>query len=217
MNPQIQALVIEYKKTKQQSLINEIFKLLNTLLVKKAKNIFYHQKFPQHTYKKRILDNETGEYVEKEFVECFRLCDIKKIDFEDVLQELRLEIFRIIENYDITRQFYTYLISSLWKWRPECIRTKQFAVELSDIGSGEMEDDELNNFENIGEETEPIPEKQNMMKNFEALTKQEKKLIKLKLSRPQLNQTQIAESLGVTQQRVSEILRNLRKKYKQPL
>lgn len=208
MTNKLQQLVIDYKTTKHQKLLEEIFLLLDKLLIKKAKYIFYKQKFFKNYCVKRIYDEETKQYIDKQFTECFKLCDIGKVDYEDVLQELKIEVLRIIENYDIKKPFMTYLVSSIWKWRPDYIRNKQFVAELSNV----EENENILDKSFIEKSSEEINTKQ-ILKRFSNLTEQEEKYIKLKINHPEYNQSEIADILGVTQQRVSELKKNLRKKY----
>ena len=105
-------LVKQYKKTELQETFSQIFELLEETIVKKAKYVFYKQRF--------FSD------------ESLKLCDTKKVELEDIKQELRLEIIEWINRCKRSLPFDKYLYSNLWNWKPKSIN-KDFLESLKII------------------------------------------------------------------------------------
>ena len=192
---ELNKLVIQYKKTKNSQILNQIFEILKNVIKKKAEFIFY-----QKTFK---------------FGKCeFRLINTKQIELNDVKQELNLEVLRIINNYNIKKPFEKYLFGCLWNWKPKFMN-KKFLQQYLNIhetdGNRGIKIDEI-----LGK-PEGDKEKINIDEMFENLTKIEKKIINFLIKNSNLNQSQLAEKIGVTQQMISKIMKNVRKKYRKRL
>jgi RNA polymerase sigma factor (sigma-70 family) len=192
-------LVRQYKKTKRKNILNEVFKLIDKNLQKRAEYLFYQQKFK----------------INKKVV---RLSEIKKVELEDITQELRLAVLKLIEKYDVKKPFENYFYSSLQFWFPEFIRQRNSRESLGILTESEMttEENESSVFDNLT--TQPIyPEEElDVDTMFDDLSDMEKKVVDLLSQFPEKNQSEVAEILEVTPQRVNEIILNLRKKYKHP-
>lgn len=190
-------LVRKYKQTKSKKLLNQIFILVEKDIKKKATYIFYQQKF-------RINKQLT------------KLSQTNKIELEDIEQELRLEVLKLIEKYNARKPFENYFYSTLQYWFPEFIRINNKRENFGIQTESELinEGEEVTIFDNLT--TEPIRPKEelNLDKMFKNLTKQEKKLLNLMIKFPQFNQSELANRLGVTQQYISELLIEIKKKYK---
>jgi RNA polymerase sigma factor (sigma-70 family) len=194
-------LIERYKKTKDKDLLTEIFLFLSPIIRQKATYIYYEKTFNYHNKN-------------------FKLSKINKLEFEDVLQELNVFVLELIDKYKSKMNFRKYLYSSIWNWRPSFIRTKQFISEIDDISEENLTYDESDNrgFDTILFINPEIKEQEkNILKCFRRLSIQEKKLINFILKNSTMTQTQIADRLKVTQQRVSQILKNLRNKYNKGL
>ena len=190
----VEELAKQYKKTKKQELLNQIFIRLQNIIKKKADFIFYQKKF-----------NCNGKI--------FRLNDIKKCELNDVLQELNLEVLRIIDNYDTKKPFKNYFFATLWDWRPSFIRTGTFFQEMNILNESNFtKEDNENIFDSFASQA-PETLLSNIEDSFKDLTKEEKKVLLLLDKNSHLNQSQIAQKLKVTQQRVSQIMQSLQKKY----
>jgi RNA polymerase sigma factor (sigma-70 family) len=190
-------LALEYKKTKNKNLLNNLFILLQPMLKKKSEYIFYHKQFK--------CGNSS-----------VRLCNTKKVELDDIIQELNLEVLRIIDNYDVSRPFKNYFFSTLWDWRPDFIRTGNFGKEINMVISENiLATDENTNFldnmadPNSVQATDDTP----IFQKFTDLTDQEKKVMNLLMKNNKINQSQIAKIIGVTQQRVGQIINKLKNKY----
>lgn len=191
-------LAKEYKKTKSQKNLNELLLLLDKQLNDKAKYLFYQQKFKVNGQRIRLKD--TG-----------------KITPNDLVQELRLTVLELLQKYNPNKPFSNYVFATLWNFVPEIIRKKSGRQDLRTINESELNNDDEEKPINLDDF--PAPEQKNdelinLSEKFKKLTKIEKKLIKFILKNPNKNQTQMADSIGVTQQEVSQILIGLRKKYK---
>lgn len=185
-------LVREYKKTKSQALLNDIFSQLAQIIKEKATFIFYKQRF-----------NIKGTV--------FKLVDTQQIELEDVIQEINLEIVKLINKYDIKKKFEPYLYSTLWKFKPHFIN-QDFVNQLKNVPSTMIDNE--GNEKSILENIEVLPEVGNYMELFENLTEIEKKVVKIYAENPTIKQRQLADTLGLTQQEVSKIMESIRKKVK---
>jgi RNA polymerase sigma factor (sigma-70 family) len=192
---EINELVRQYKKNKDPQLLNQIFEVLKNIIKKKAEFLFY-----QKIYK-------MGKYE-------FRLVDTKQCDLNDVKQELNLEILRIINDYNVKEPFENYFFASLWRWKPRFIN-KKFIQQMFNIH--EIDEDEESKMNNIPAKPEETNEDINIDELFSDLSEIEKKIVNLLKDNPELNQSELAETIGVTQQRISELMANIRKKYNKRL
>ena len=213
----INELAIQYKNTNDRIILNEIFKLLYDSIQEKTKYIFYKHDFVKNRYQIKIWNSSQKKYKSEKRVNTFKLCNSKKIEISDVEQELKLEILRIIRDYDVKLPFENYLNSSLINWRPSFIRKKNFMEVLSTINESELinEEEEESPLNNLMSVDAQYPEEHtDILSQFGNLTKKEKILIQLISSHPEKNQTELAEIIGVTQQRIAQMKQILKNKYK---
>jgi RNA polymerase sigma factor (sigma-70 family) len=205
-------LAKEYKKTASSIILNEIFKLLTDALHKKAQYVFYEQKFSKGKYDIEIFDKTTKQFQKEKRTETFRLCDTKKVEFVDVEQELNLKVMELLNKYDARKPFENYLFATLKNWRPTFIQNLNFTKGLNTVNESDLAD--INDkHSSLDEVVSVMPEEEIEIDDlFANLTEEEKKFIELKKKFPHKNQTEIATILGVTQQRVSQILIDLKKK-----
>lgn len=186
-------LAKEYSQNKNKIILNKLFKAIKTLLDKKANFIYYKKLFKYKNY-------------------TFTLHQIKEIELTDIKQDLSLEVLKLLNRYDSNQSFEKYLISSLWNYAPSFIN-KKFCAFIENKSNSTIDAD--------GNEINPVDaichiDKENEIETidlFENLTDLEKKLINFMLEFPDLTQSEIAKKLEVTQQRVSQLLFELRKKY----
>jgi len=216
-------LAKQYKSTKDPNISNQIFKLLDNAIKQKASYVFYKQKFIKDrnkVHEMEIFDKESKSFKSKLVPSCFRLCDTKKIDLEDIIQECNLFILELLEKYNPKKPFENYLFSSLKDWRPECIRNYNFMQDVDTINESNLPKLENTNLtlDNMllkeADKTEEELQEENieMEDLFKKLTKKERNFLKTKKEYPDANQSQIAKIIGVTPQNISLILKSLKKK-----
>ena len=172
-------LVVTYKQTKDKEILNQIFSLLNKTIHDKATYIFYRKKF----YKNK---------------NCFYLFKIKTLQLNDIENELKLLILKLIEKTDINKPFDKYLFSSIWNWG------KSLSSLCEEI-----------NYRSIFQYEDKLTVQPNIdIYNLERLctTKQEQMIIEMIKESPKIKQSEMAERLEVTQSRIAQILKKLRKK-----
>jgi len=196
-------LVINYQKTKNKNVLEEIFKLLQKIIKEKSKYIFY-----VHTFK----------YGESKF----KLVDLKSIELCDIEQELYLDTLKMINRYNPKKPFENYLFAYLWKWTPRFITTIKFLKSLKtqsiyQINEEGEEENIIDNFEvneprgNI-ESNLIIEDIFNQCKN-----EKEKNICQLLMCNPTMSQEEIGKEMGMTSQNISLILNKLRKRLKKYL
>lgn len=112
-------LIIEYKKSKDTLNLDEIAEILYPLIRKKSTYIFYRKYYPLSLYG----NNQKGY---------FNLSKTGLVDYEDTEQDCWVAIFNIIKNFNIKKDFYTYLYSTLWVWKPSFI-TIDFIKQISSL------------------------------------------------------------------------------------
>jgi uncharacterized membrane protein len=191
-------LVIQYKKTKNKKLIEEIFKELAKMIKDKARYVYKHVTFKYKDFQ-------------------FKLCEVQQETLKDVEQDLALEILKMINRFDIKKDFNTYLLSSLWFWHPSFLN-RDFLNQLNNASltamtetDNEIEDKfAMKNLAIYPKLEEPI----NLDNLFENLTEQERKLLKLLIENSELKQEELAKFLNLTQPRVCQMFENIQKKYK---
>jgi len=226
-------LVKEYKQTKNKQILDKIYTGLKSTISDKSKFIFYHKFYPLNLYhpckycrncdKLNNVPKEEHNIICKscEMCKCIKgFFNLKKdnlCEYEDVENDLWLEILRTINNFDITKDFNTYLFSDLWEWIPSFI-TKDFVKSLSNK-SLTQEDEEGNETQiDIPEEQEEANSKPSIQEILNMCkTDIEKKICELYIENPILSQEEIAEKLKMTQQNISLTLNKLRKRLKKYL
>ena len=188
-------LVVEFKKTKNSQILNQIFTSLSKVIHEKSKYIFYQQKFSAKKY-------------------VFRLVDTKQVDIMDVEQELNLFTLELINRCDINKPFDKYFYSSIWLWKPKFIN-QDFVNSLRNVSDIKLSDegDEYSLIDGVAtfpKFDEPI----NLDDLFDNLSDNERKILNILKDNPKTTQEKIAQVLGVTRERVSQIYVDIRKKYK---
>ena len=221
-------LVKEYKQTKNQVIINEIYTELKSIIQQKARFIYYAKFYPLNLYHSckycRNCD-KLNNVPKEEHISICKDCEVCRCikgffnlkkdnlcEFEDVENDIWLEVLRTIENFDITKDFNIYVFSCLWEFVPTFI-TKDFIKSLSNK-SLTQQDDEGNESQIVilDEQEEPKLSSEEIFKV--ATTKREKELINLFLNDKTMNQEKAGKLLGLTQQAISLILNKLKKKLK---
>jgi len=211
-------IIIEYKQTYSSKLLDSIFKELNPMLEKKAKFIYYKKYFPLSLYNKCPTCRSCQEQKCRECHLCtcikgtFNLKEQHLCDLDDVRHDLILETMRMIEKFDITRDFNTYFIATLWKWNPTFINRDMINTIISKSIYIKTEDDK---------ESDIIDTKETKINDFD-MTKfldnlkdnTERKIVHILLKNNKIQQKEIAEKLGFTEGRISQIIKKIKNKIK---
>lgn len=190
-------LVLEYKTKKNSQTLNKIFLDLSKMIHNKAKFVFYQQKFSA-----------------KKFV--FKLVDTKKIELEDVEQELNLFILKLIDKCDINKPFDKYLYSSIWLWVPKFVN-KDFINSLRNVPifDTDLDGDDANIKKlDILRVFSKFDEEVDLDYLFENLTDDEKKLLNILQKNSEIKQSELADIFKVTQPRIAQLYESIRVKYK---
>jgi len=204
-------LVKNYKQTKDQKIINQIIGLLRDTIQNKAKYIFERKYYPLSLYHKcKVCREAQGE----DKCTCIRgTFNLKKehlCEYLDVENDLWCEILRIINNYDITKDFNTYLYATLWNWTPSFIN-KNFIKSLRNksLSYANKEGKEMDIVDDDSENT--IINNSTLQAIYSVCkTNREKEILSILLKNNKISQKQIAKKLKVTQQSVSKIIQKLR-------
>jgi predicted DNA-binding protein (UPF0251 family) len=150
---------------------------------------------------KTIHDKATYLFYRRKFKKnnkWFYLSELGTLTVGDIEDELKLLILKLIQKADTTKPFDKYLFGSIWNWGKSL---SHLCGEISKPLSLELEETTV---------TEPNIE----IYNLEGvdMNYNEKRIIELIKENPKQTQMQMAERLGVTQSRVSQIVKKLRKK-----
>jgi RNA polymerase sigma factor (sigma-70 family) len=131
-----------------------------------------------------------------------------QIEKEDIKQELLILILQIIDNYDISKPFENYLFSSIKHWTPKLTKddTTDFKRQYK-VNQDTGEETEIEAFGVVKNN------EHDLIDNFENLNENEIKIINLFQENGNIKQTEIAKIIGVTKQRVKQILQGLKNKY----
>jgi len=223
-------LVKQYKQTKNKLILDKIYLELKSIIQQKARFIYYAKFYPLNLYHPcrycRNCDKLNGVPKEEHNTIC-KDCDICKCikgffnlrkdnlcDYEDVENDLWLEILRTINNFDITKDFNTYLFSDLWEWIPSFI-TKDYVKSLSNKSLTQQDEEGNETQIDIPDEQEKIKSKPSIQEILKVCqTDMEKKVCELYLENPNLSQEEIAEKLGTYKMNISRIINKLRKRLK---
>jgi RNA polymerase sigma factor (sigma-70 family) len=221
-------LVIQYKKLKNNHIFNLIYKELQSIIKQKAKFIYFGKWYPLNMYhpckycrkcnKLKNIPKSERNIICEECEKCtcikgfFNLRKNNLCEYQDVENDLWTEVLRIIEDYDETKDFNTYLISSLWNFIPNFIN-KNFVTSIlnkSLTQRNENGDDiqydipiEINNLTLTLDEIIKV-----------ASTKREKAVLNLYLKDSTMTLDKAGTSLGISHQAISLILTKLQKKLK---
>lgn len=220
-------LIKEYKETKNKFILDQIYKELKSTIQQKTRFIYYAKWYPLNLYhpckycrncdKLNNVPKAEHNTICKDCEICtcvkgfFNLKKNNLCDYEDVENDIWLEILRTIENFDITKDFNTYLFSNLWEFIPSFI-TKNFVKSLLNKS--------LTKIDKEGNETQiDLPEEKINPPSFEEIlgvceTDMERKVCELYLKNPNLSQGELAEKLGNNQRAISRIINKLRKRLK---
>lgn len=214
-------LVIKYKKTKNQKFLKELLSILEPLIQKKASYIYNKKWYPMNYFHKckycqhcKNKDREICKICKKCLCDkgYFNLRKNNLCEFNDVKNDLILKVLELIEQFNITKDFYTFLGVILFDWRPSFITQdfiksllhKKFYMEI------EGEEIEVNT-----KDTKTKPIKNNFVIDtiFKICkTKREKDLINLFLNDKRMTQKKAGKLLGITQQAISLIFNKLQNK-----
>jgi len=210
MNPELNKLAKEYSENKDKIVLTKIFAILKNLLKKKASFVFYARKFHEGKITGHIKTLE-GKKIPV-YKHNFKLCETGQTELADVQSELAIELIRILKKYKPEQDFETYLIGALWNWTPKFARKNKFFNYLK-FNSMSVVDDEGKEKSLIDEIPQPESSDNNFIDMFENLTENEIKVINLFQENGNIKQTEIARIIGVTKQRVKQILQGLKNKY----
>jgi len=236
-------LVKEYKEKKDKILLNQIYTELQSTIKQKARFIYYAKFYPLNLYhpcKFCRNCNKLNNVPKNEHNIICKYCDICKCikgffnlkknnlcEFEDVENDIWLEVMRTIEDFDITKDFNTYLFSNLWEFIPSFI-TKDFVKSLSNKSLTKLDDEGNETQIDISEEGEidKLNKEQEIQQKFEKTknkilslckTEREKIVINLFLNDKTMTQDKAGEILKISQQAISLILNKLQKRLKKHL
>lgn len=181
-------LAKEYKANKDQKVMEQIFELLLPILNKKAEYVYYQQKF-----------KIKGKYI--------NLKQSGLIELDDVRQELNLTVLELLKDYDGIRPFTNFFYSVLWHWGNQLINSS-FLNQLNTFTESALITEENSCPLDI-KYNNPEQRKENIL---EELTEDENAVVMLLFENPHLTQEEIASKFGVTRQRISQIIIEIRKK-----
>lgn len=182
-------LIIKYRKTLDRKILSEIFTILQPVIIKKSKYVFYRKLFHKN-------------------YRTFYLSELGTIEVEDVKNELRLFILELINKTDIEKPFDKYLYSSIWNWGNSL-------VELHDSNIREKSKNVDDGYYDNLAVVNPQVNKYNW-ENMN-LNEIERKIVEILKENHHIKQSQLAVLLGVTQARISQIFKVLRQKIKRYL
>jgi len=187
--PTLTELIKEYKKNNNMS--QELFSLLDKEIKEKSTNIFYKT-----------------QYGEKKII----LAKTHKIEYNDIYNELWIEILRIIENFKETKsEFDYYLYATLAHWTPEIISKQSQRQALHMKTESEIETN-VDNYEQI--EAKEFHEDVNIDKMFKKLTAREREFVELCKKYPDKNNAEIALIMKVSREYVRQLKESLKNKLK---
>lgn len=245
---ELERLVKEYKINKSDIIFNRIYKILLPIVKRKTTFIYYKKWYPYHLYNpcsQCKICHKLNKIPKFEHTMTCKECDVCTCNplergffnlnnnglcrWEEVFNDLWIRILRTIENYDITKSFDTYLISTLWEYRPSFITKKfiksivshkPFKQSINEDDNNDIEEmcgEENREFytEMIDERTEERPILQDIFKTCKNET--EIKICKLYLENQNITEEELGEKLGMTKQNISLILHRLRKRLKKYL
>jgi RNA polymerase sigma factor (sigma-70 family) len=234
-------LVVTYKKTKDQKILEQILKSLNKLLHEKAKYIYYKQKFPlsylnqcqyckkcefNHALSHRLAELKRREHCDEcKYCTCikgvFNLHNNNCCSLEDVEQDLILFVLTLIEKFDSSQDFNKYFINSVWHWMPDWV-TSDYIKTLShaNIYSDENADHETTEIHLEDKNTELPFAAEEKKEQFTLTVKEilsqckdkiDKKIVKCFMENPEATQEEIATKINISKQAINIRIKTLRK------
>ena len=186
-----------------------------------SRNLYHPCKYCRNCNKLNGVPKEEHNIICKDCDVCkcikgfFNLKRDNLCEYEDIENDIWLEVLRVIENFDITKDFNIYLFSCLWEFIPTFI-TKSFVKSLLNKSLIRI-DGEGNEIEiDISEEkTEP---KLSLEENLKVCkTKREREVINLFLNDNKMTQEKAGKILGISHQAISLIFNKLQQKLKKYL
>lgn len=213
MNPELNKLAKEYSETKDKIVLTKIFAILKNLLKQKASFVFYKKTFHEGKitgYIKTLEGKKIPVYKHN-----FKLSETGQTELADVQSELAIEVIRILKKYKPEQDFETYLIGALWLWTPKFARKNKFFNYLKFNSMSVVDDSgkEKNLIDEIPQKEKFSSDLVNFIDMFENLNENEIKIINLYQENGNIKQTEVARIIGVTKQRIKQILQGLQKKY----
>jgi len=226
-------LVKEYKQTKNKLIIDKIYLELKITIKQKAKFIYYHKWYPLNLYHPcKYCRNckQLNNVPKEEHITICKDCDVCKCikgwfnlrkdglcEYQDVEQDLNLEILRVIDNYDKEKgDFNSYLFSCLWNFIPSFI-TKNFVTSLQNKSLTKI-NEEGNEIEiDPPNEQEEKPEISITEIFSTCKTDLERKVLEIILNNKKISNIKIAKELGINPQLASQILKKLKQRIKKLL
>lgn len=220
-------LILQYQQNNSKDILKEILNTLDPIIIKKAKYVYYVKWYPINLYhfcKYCRNCNKLNNIPKSEHSLICKDCEICKCikgffnlnknhlcDYEDVENDIWLEVIRTIENFDMTKDFNTYLFSNLWEFIPSFIN-KNFIKSLSNKSLTQSDEE--------GNETQmDIPEEETQTKKIDldtilncCKTEQEREILRLLAKGSK--QEEIAEILELSSQYISKVIIRLRKRLK---
>jgi len=224
-------LIREYRQEKDRLILDKIYLELKSTIKQKAKYIYFSKWYPLNLYHKCKFCrncNELNNIPKKEhYIICkdckkcrcvkgyFNLNKNNLCDYEDIENDIWLEILRVVDNFDIDKDFNTYLFSCLWEFMPSFI-TKDFVKSLTNKSLTQKDEEGNETQIDIPDESEEV--KLSLEDIFkECKTKKEKKLITLFLKDKKMTQEEAGKIMKLSQQSISLIFNRLQKKLKKYL
>lgn len=184
----------QYRKTNDPKLLTEIMNTLENVITNKAKYVYYHQTI--------TCQGKT-----------FNLFRTNLTTFEDVKQELYLTILEKINTYDVTKPFLTYLYSSIWHWKPSFVN-RDFVNQLRTYKESELATEDnpqpLINIAKFYEIDYDIL--WGKIEVLKLLDEQEQEIIDQIFINPNAKQKDIAKILKLSESRISQIIKNIKRK-----
>jgi len=210
METKLTSLAKEYKKTKSDKVLNDIFKELEEPLRKKANFVYYSQRFVKSKFSTNDININTKKREFKNKVKTFKLKDVRGIEIEDIQQELYLQVLLLLKNYNTKSPFDNYLFGTLKKWRPSFLRENNFIKDLDTIREDKLfNEDDCGGINILGKSEESAIE---ILDFFEPLTDEEEKYIQLKIKNPNLKKSEIEKRLGITPTNLNKLIKNIKNK-----
>lgn len=220
------------KKISQMADSSQIYFKLKHMVKEKARYVYTQKWFPFSLWHKcqacsrcKLEECPYAQFNKEKDTDDIQTCEkctctrgafnLKKgnfCEYEDVENDLWLEIMRIVDNYDEDRDFNTYLIACLWDWMPKFL-TKDFIDSLSNTSTVVEED---------GEEKEidiEVPESSSRL-SFEeifSVCKTEKERRIVQKMRENKGVCEIAKEMKCSHQYISLITQRLQKRLKKLL
>jgi len=193
MNNNINQLIKDYKQTGKKELMDQIYNILNPILQEKASYIYYRKVYKKNDKYINLKETNMVEHSEKS---------------SDILQELWIEVMKIIQKYDPSKPFMNYFYSTLWRWRPSFIDENFLFQNSIVLESSLITEENLNPLDNLQKVSSKIdPE-------FEELNEKENEIIKVIFCNPSIKQEELAKKFNLSQTSISNIMIEIRRKLK---